>query len=274
MSGVAAYGGSLDVIVDDAEESERLMPARRRGDADRGRADRARPRLLPGLDDRRASQDLLRARPGDRRGRRDRRQERAGERDRRRHQRQLDAGVELLEGLLVKKAGLTDADRADRRACTRAPRRPDCATSMEAGSRAAADRRGLHEGHADARPARSRGADRGREPIRARSCATSRAAASRRACSMTPCATQSPEKLPRSPVIGTDAPVQYEQREDVGAPRKRLPARADERGVAERADPGAIRVRARDQRRRRDRRRSDGSDRRRGSSPAATACCR
>jgi hypothetical protein len=33
-----------------------------------------------------------------------------------------------------------------------------------------------------------------------------------------------PEALPRSPVIGTDAPVQYEQREDIGAPRKRLPA--------------------------------------------------
>ena len=34
-----------------------------------------------------------------------------------------------------------------------------------------------------------------------------------------------PENLPRSPVIGTDAPIQYEQREDVGQPRKRLPAR-------------------------------------------------
>jgi hypothetical protein len=34
-----------------------------------------------------------------------------------------------------------------------------------------------------------------------------------------------PEKLPRSPVIGSDAPVQYEQREDIGAPRRRLPAR-------------------------------------------------
>ena len=32
-----------------------------------------------------------------------------------------------------------------------------------------------------------------------------------------------PPALPRSPVIGTDAPVQYEQREDIGAPRKRLP---------------------------------------------------
>lgn len=34
----------------------------------------------------------------------------------------------------------------------------------------------------------------------------------------------SPPNLPRSPVIGTDAPVQYEQRDDIGAPRKRLPA--------------------------------------------------
>jgi hypothetical protein len=33
-----------------------------------------------------------------------------------------------------------------------------------------------------------------------------------------------PESLPRSPVIGTDAPEQYEQRDDIGAPRKRLPA--------------------------------------------------
>jgi hypothetical protein len=32
----------------------------------------------------------------------------------------------------------------------------------------------------------------------------------------------SPEKLPRSPVIGTGAPVQYEQREDIGRPRKRF----------------------------------------------------
>jgi hypothetical protein len=34
----------------------------------------------------------------------------------------------------------------------------------------------------------------------------------------------SPANLPRSPVIGTGAPVQYEQRDDIGAPRKRLPA--------------------------------------------------
>jgi hypothetical protein len=35
-----------------------------------------------------------------------------------------------------------------------------------------------------------------------------------------------PDGLPRSPVIGTDAPVQYEQRDDIGAPRKRLPSRS------------------------------------------------
>src|SRR5436190_13374536 len=34
----------------------------------------------------------------------------------------------------------------------------------------------------------------------------------------------SPEKLPRSPVIGTGAPEQYEQRDDIGAPRRRLPS--------------------------------------------------
>jgi hypothetical protein len=33
----------------------------------------------------------------------------------------------------------------------------------------------------------------------------------------------SPEKLPNSPVIGADAPEQYERREDIGQPRKRLP---------------------------------------------------
>jgi hypothetical protein len=33
------------------------------------------------------------------------------------------------------------------------------------------------------------------------------------------------DALPRSPVIGTDAPTQYEQRDDVGKPRRRLPVR-------------------------------------------------
>jgi hypothetical protein len=33
---------------------------------------------------------------------------------------------------------------------------------------------------------------------------------------------EAPENLPRSPVIGTDSPEQYEQREDIGKPRKRM----------------------------------------------------
>jgi hypothetical protein len=36
------------------------------------------------------------------------------------------------------------------------------------------------------------------------------------------------ESLPRSPVIGTGSPEQYEQREDIGAPRKRMPSRPEE----------------------------------------------
>ena len=91
-------------------------------------------------------------------------------------------------------------------------------------------------------------------------------------CSTRTSATTSPENLPRSPVIGTDAPVQYEQRDDIGAPRKRLPAMPpDPEGAI--ADPRAIRVRARDQRGRRDRgaraARLRGADHRRRPQPAA-----
>ena len=34
------------------------------------------------------------------------------------------------------------------------------------------------------------------------------------------------EHLPPSPVIGTDSPEQYEQRDDIGKPRKRLPQKS------------------------------------------------
>jgi hypothetical protein len=33
---------------------------------------------------------------------------------------------------------------------------------------------------------------------------------------------EAPENLPRSPVIGADSPVQYEEREDIGKPRRRM----------------------------------------------------
>jgi hypothetical protein len=32
-----------------------------------------------------------------------------------------------------------------------------------------------------------------------------------------------PQRLPRSPVIGSDSPVQYDPDEPVGGPRKRMP---------------------------------------------------
>lgn len=138
---------------------------------------------------------------------------------------QLDAGVDLLEGLLVKKAGLTDA--------------VGLVEGLYAGS-AAAGFRNFPESTTIRAPrigeVYTRGtltlARLGREaPIAvgnpagpalrdaARGSSASRQLYPENRQSM-------PETLPRSPVIGTDAPVQYEQRDDIGAPRKRLPDRA------------------------------------------------
>jgi len=134
---------------------------------------------------------------------------------------QLDAGVELLEGLLVKKAGIGDAMGLIDGLY------PGAAA---AGLRAFPDSRELA-------PRRigevyTRGtltlARLGREaPI-----ATANPAGpvlraieygSLNARLLYPEARQSrPEKLERSPVIGSEAPEQYEQREDIGKPRKRM----------------------------------------------------
>ena len=137
---------------------------------------------------------------------------------------QLDAGVGLLEGLLVKKAGLSDA--------------MGLIESVYQG--AAADGLRDVDGSADVVPPRigevyTKGtltlARLGREaPIAAASPSgevlRNIEGGSLAARQLYPEGRQSrPEKLPRSPVIGSDAPVQYEQREDIGAPRKRLPAR-------------------------------------------------
>ena len=134
---------------------------------------------------------------------------------------QLDAGVDLLEGLLVKKAGLYGRGRPRRRPLSggrrgRAPELP-----REHRGQGAPHRRGLHEGHAHARAARPRGADRRRQPCRPGAQGRDRRAPGRE---LYPEIRQKrPAAMPRSPVIGTDAPVQYEEREDIGAPRKRLP---------------------------------------------------
>jgi hypothetical protein len=139
---------------------------------------------------------------------------------------QLDAGVDLLEGLLVKKAGLTDA--------------VGLIEGLYPGSAAAGLRNFPHS--KDVKPPRigevyTKGtltlARLGREaPIAAASPAGGEVlrnveGGSLAARSLYPSVRhQRPSNLPRSPVIGTEAPVQYEQRDDVGAPRKRLPARS------------------------------------------------
>jgi len=138
---------------------------------------------------------------------------------------QLDAGVELLEGLLVKKVGLTDA--------------VGLVDGLYPGA-AAAGFRSIPGSSSHSAPrigeVYTRGtltlARLGREaPIAAASpngpVLRNIEGGSLAARLLYPELRQSsPEKLPRSPVIGTDAPVQYEQRDDIGAPRKRLPSRS------------------------------------------------
>ena len=137
---------------------------------------------------------------------------------------QLDAGVDLLEGLLVKKAGMTDA--------------MGLVEGLYPGAAAAGLRAFPESG--DVRAPRigevyTKGtltlARLGREaPIAAlspsgavlRNVEGGSLAARRLYPSVRH---ESPEKLPVSPVIGTGAPEQYERRDDVGMPRKRLPAK-------------------------------------------------
>ncbi len=137
---------------------------------------------------------------------------------------QLDAGVDLLEGLLVKKAGMSDAMGLIEGAY------PGAAA---AGLRNFPESSTLH-------PPRigevyTRGtltlARLGREaPIAALSpqgaVLRNVEGGSLAARELYPDVRHtSPENLPRSPAIGVDAPDQYERRDDIGAPRKRLPAR-------------------------------------------------
>ena len=136
---------------------------------------------------------------------------------------QLDAGVDLLEGLLVKKAGLVDAvglvDGLYPGAAAAGLRNFSESTSIEAprisevytkGTLTLA-RLGREAPIAAANPAGPvlRNVEGGSLAARLLYPSVRHTA---------------PPELPRSPVIGTDAPVQYEQRDDIGAPRKRLPA--------------------------------------------------
>jgi hypothetical protein len=142
---------------------------------------------------------------------------------------QLDAGVALLEGLLVQKAGMEDAvglvdglyagsgaagfRNFPESATTKAPRIGEVYTK---GTLTLA-RLGREAPVARANPA---------GPVLRNVEGGSLAARM-----LYPDVRHtSPEKLPRSPVIGSDAPVQYEQRDDIGAPRKRQPAKGPAAG--------------------------------------------
>ena len=137
---------------------------------------------------------------------------------------QLDAGVDVLEGLLVQKAGLADAvgliDGIYPGAAAAGLRNFPDSTEITAPRIGETYTRGTLTL-----------ARLGREaPIAA---ASPHGAVLRNVEGGSLAARQlypsvrhdAPEKLPGSPVIGSDAPVQYEQREDIGAPRKRLPAK-------------------------------------------------
>ena len=137
---------------------------------------------------------------------------------------QLDAGVELLEGLLVKKAGMADA--------------MGLVEGLYPGA-AAAGLRAFPES-ADVNAPRigevyTKGtltlARLGREaPIAAASPGegllrnVEGGSLAARALYPDGRPAVGSETLPGSPVIGAGAPEQYERREDIGAPRKRFPA--------------------------------------------------
>ena len=136
----------------------------------------------------------------------------------------LNAGVDLLEGLLVQKAGLADAvglvDGLYPGAAAAGLRNFPESTSIEAprigevytkGTLTLA-RLGREAPIAMANPAGPvlRNVEGGSLAARALYADVRHT---------------SPEKLPRSPVIGADAPVQYEQRDDIGAPRRHLPSK-------------------------------------------------
>jgi len=135
----------------------------------------------------------------------------------------LDAGVDALEGLLVKKAGLTDAvglvDGLYPGAASAGLRNFPESTEVTAPRIGEVYTRGTLTLARLGREAPVAAASPNGFPLR------NVEGGSLAARLLYPDLRQSrPDSLPRSPVIGTDAPVQYEQRDDIGAPRKRLPA--------------------------------------------------
>jgi hypothetical protein len=149
---------------------------------------------------------------------------------------QLDAGVDLLEGLLVKKAGLSEA--------------VGLIDGLYPGA-AAAGLRNFPDSR-EVKPPRigevyTRGtltlARLGREaPIAAASpngpALRNPAYGSSASRALYPDLRQTrPELMPRSPIIGEDSPVQYDPDFPVGGPRTRMPQRKESNGHA---DAGSV----------------------------------
>jgi len=135
---------------------------------------------------------------------------------------QLDAGVDLLEGLLVKKAGLIDAvgliDGLYPGAAADGLRNFPESTEIDAPRIGEVYTKGTLTLARLGREAPIAAASPSGEVLR------NVEGGSLAARQLYPDVRHSsPENLPKSPVIGTDAPVQYEQRDDIGAPRKRRP---------------------------------------------------
>ena len=137
---------------------------------------------------------------------------------------QLDAGVELLEGLLVKKAGLSDAmgliDGVYPGAAAAGLRAFPDSTEMDPPRIGEVYTKGTLTLARLGREAPIAAASPSGEVLR------NVEGGSLAARLLYPDIRHtSPENLPRSPVIGEDAPVRYEERDDIGGPRKRLPVR-------------------------------------------------
>jgi hypothetical protein len=138
---------------------------------------------------------------------------------------QLDAGVDLLEGLLVKKAGMSDAvglvDGLYPGAAAGGFRNFPESTTVKAPRIGEVYTKGTLTLARLGREAPIAAGNPAGFPLR------DVEGGSLAARLLYPENRQTrPESLPRSPVIGADSPVQYEQREDIGAPRKRPPERA------------------------------------------------
>jgi hypothetical protein len=140
----------------------------------------------------------------------------------------LDAGVDLLEGLLVKKAGLSDAvgliDGLYPGAAAAGLRNFPDSRTIKPPRIAEVYTRGTLTLARLGREAPIAAASPNGPPLR------NPAHGSSAARSLYPDGREPRARaLPRSPVIGTDSPVQYDPSEEVGGPRRRMPATSSER---------------------------------------------